>query len=124
MGADDPLVFADRRKKPVKIDHNVWIGHSAVILPGVHIGTGAVVGAGAVVSKHVAPYTIVAGVPAQPIRRRFSTQIQEALLRIGWWDWTHDQLEAALTDFRRLDIDAFIEKYDGAAPRIPTALRA
>jgi phosphonate metabolism protein (transferase hexapeptide repeat family) len=112
LGPDDPEVFTSRREQPVVIGHDVWIGHGAIILPGVRIGTGAVIGAGAVVSKNVSPYTIVAGVPATLLRQRFPRKIQEALLRIRWWDWSHDQLRKSLADFRNLDIRAFVEKYD------------
>ena len=111
MGEDDAEVFRDRRNRPVVIGHDVWIGHGAVVLPGVRIGTGAVVGAGAVVSKDVAPYTLVAGVPAKVIRRRFSRDIEQALLRIQWWHWSHEQLQQALSDFRNPDIRVFIDKY-------------
>ncbi|MEP3665757.1 MAG: chloramphenicol acetyltransferase, partial [Roseibium sp.] len=68
----------------------------------------------AVVSKDVAPYTIVGGVAAKPIKRRFTEAQEEALLGISWWDWNHDQLKARLPDFRLLSIDAFIEKYSEA----------
>jgi phosphonate metabolism protein (transferase hexapeptide repeat family) len=112
MGEDDPDVFSWRRSKPVTIGHDVWIGHGATILAGIQIGSGAVVGAGAVVTKDVAPYTIVAGVPAQPIRQRFPQAVQEALGRICWWHWSHEQLTQAMPDFRGWSIEAFIEKYD------------
>jgi hypothetical protein len=93
------------------IGHDVWIGHGATILAGVTVGTGAVVGAGAVVSKDVAPYTIVGGVPSHPIKERFPKAVQDGLLALGWWDWNHDKLAAALPDFRNLDADQFVEKY-------------
>jgi len=95
----------------VTIGHDVWIGHGVTVLPGVSIGTGAVIGAGAVVSKDVDPYTIVGGVPAKPLKRRFTVAQGDALQQIAWWDWSHDQLRVRLPDIRRLDIDAFIEKY-------------
>jgi phosphonate metabolism protein (transferase hexapeptide repeat family) len=112
MGRDDPSFFHWRRAHKVTLGHDVWIGHGAIILPGVTIGTGAAVGAGAVVSKDVPPFTIVAGVPARPIRQRFPRAVQEGLLRIGWWNWTHEQLCDALEDFRNLDAAAFVEKHE------------
>jgi phosphonate metabolism protein (transferase hexapeptide repeat family) len=112
LGEDDEAFFDWRRASPVAIGHDVWIGHGAIVLPGVTIGDGAVVGAGAVVSRDVAPYTIVAGVPAKPIRARFPADIAAALGRICWWDWDHDTLRARLGDFRTLDIAAFCARYD------------
>jgi phosphonate metabolism protein (transferase hexapeptide repeat family) len=111
-GASDEAEFFDwRRSFHVTIGHDVWIGHGATVLPGVTIGTGAVVGAGAVVSKDVAPFTIVGGVPAKPIRERFPKPVQDGLLALSWWDWTHDRLAGALEDFRHLDADAFVAKH-------------
>lgn len=69
------------------VGNDVWIGCGAVVCPGVTIGDGAIIGAGAVVTRNVEPYTIVGGVPARPIRKRFSDEIVEQLLTIKWWDW-------------------------------------
>jgi carbonic anhydrase/acetyltransferase-like protein (isoleucine patch superfamily) len=77
----------------------------------VTIGHGAVIAAGAVVTKDVAPYTIVAGLPATPIRKRFETPIAERLMEMAWWDWPHELLRERLPDFRSLPIEAFLEKY-------------
>jgi hypothetical protein len=110
---DDADFFAWRRSTPVTIGHDVWIGHGAIILPGRSIGTGAVVAGGAVVTKDIAPYTIVAGNPARPIRQRFPDAIAERLLALGWWDWDHARLRAALTDFGSLAVEAFLEKNGG-----------
>lgn len=114
LGADDQEFFQWRRGHGVSLGHDVWIGFGARILPGVGIGTGAVVGAGAVVTKDVPAFTIAAGVPAEPIRERFSSEVQEALLRIAWWDWEHDRLARAMADFRSQEIEAFVEMYDSA----------
>lgn len=107
----DQSFFEWRRENSVVIGHDVWLGHGATILPGVTIGNGAVIGAGAVVSKNVAPYTIVGGVPAKFIRERFAPTLAERMDALAWWDWPHDTLFEALTDFRSLEAEAFIEKY-------------
>ena len=111
FGEDEAEFFEWRKDHWVSVGHDVWIGHGVTVLAGVRIGTGAVVGAGAVVAKDVAPYSIVAGVPAREIKRRFTESQGAALLEIAWWDWSHDRFAAALGDFRTLPIDAFIEKY-------------
>jgi phosphonate metabolism protein (transferase hexapeptide repeat family) len=109
---DDSAFFDWRRAHKVIIGHDVWIGHSAILLPGVTIGTGAAIGAGAVVTKDVAPFTVVAGVPAKVIRRRVSEEAEAALMRIQWWNWSRQQLRAALHDFRVLNAVDFTRKYD------------
>ncbi len=108
---DDEEFVEWRRLAHVTIGHDVWIGHGAIVLAGVRVGTGAVIAAGAVVSHEVAPYTIVGGVPARPIRERFPRDIADALQRIAWWDWDRATLEARFDDFS-LDIEAFCSKYD------------
>jgi len=111
MGEDDAAFFEWRREHPVILGHDVWLGHAVLIMPGVTVGTGAVVGSGAVVTRDVAPYAMVAGVPAKPIKERFSRDIQDKLLALAWWDWEHESLAAAMDDFRNLNIYAFVEKY-------------
>jgi len=71
-----------------------------------------VVGAGAVVTKDVDPYAIVAGNPARVIRQRFPAAVARRLQRLAWWDWDHERLRAALPDFRQLSIESFLEKYE------------
>jgi phosphonate metabolism protein (transferase hexapeptide repeat family) len=110
--ADDAAFFDWRRSHHVDIGRDVWIGHGAIVLPGRRIGTGAVVAAGAVVTKDVAPYSVVAGNPARVIRQRFADGIAERLQALGWWDWSHDRLRAALPDFRTLPVEAFLEKFE------------
>ncbi len=115
MGADEAELFAWRRSKRVGLGHDVWIGHGATVMAGVTVATGAVVGAGAVVTTDVAPYTVVAGVPARPLRARLPAATAERLLALAWWDWPHQRLAAALTDFRTLDAEAFLERYEPGA---------
>ncbi|MGW2491399.1 CatB-related O-acetyltransferase [Streptomyces sp. NPDC001606] len=69
------------------IGNDVWIGYQALIMPGVRIGDGAIIAAGAVVTTDVEPYTVVGGNPARPIRRRYDDADIERLLRAAWWDW-------------------------------------
>ena len=76
----------------IVIGNDVWIGYEAVILSGVTIGDGAIIGTRAVVTKDVPPYTIVGGVPAKPIRKRFDEKVIEVLLKIKWWDWTEEKI--------------------------------
>jgi hypothetical protein len=104
--------FEKRASRRVTIGHDTWIGHNAQIKPEITIGHGAIVASGAVVTKDVAPFTIVAGVPATPMRERFDRKISERLIALSWWNWSHDQLRLALDDFRRLPISAFLEKYE------------
>ncbi|MBK1698538.1 chloramphenicol acetyltransferase [Rhodovibrio salinarum] len=113
LGEREEAFFDWRRDHPVTLGPDVWMGFGAVVLPGVTVGTGAVLAAGAVVTRDVAPYQIVGGTPAKPIGERFPADIADALQRIAWWDWPHEQLKSALPDFRALDVRAFIAKYGG-----------
>jgi chloramphenicol O-acetyltransferase type B len=78
------------------IGNDVWIGSEAIIMPGVTIGHGAVIGARALVTKNVEPYTIVGGNPAKPIRKRFADEDIALLLQMAWWDWPVDALSEAM----------------------------
>src|SRR3984893_15661264 len=112
---DEAEFFEWRKSHRVHIGHDVWIGHGAIVLPRRNIGTGAVIAAGAVVTKDVPAYTIVGGNPARPIRRRFPEAIADRLARLAWWDWDHETLRAALPDFRKLEIEDFLAKYEAAS---------
>ena len=74
------------------IGNDVWIGQNAVILPGVHIGDGAIIGANSVVGSDVEPYTIVAGNPAKVVRKRFDDELIDLLLSFRWWDKSIDEI--------------------------------
>lgn len=79
-------------KGDIVVGNDVWIGYEAILLSGVTIGDGAIIGTRAVVTQDVPPYTIVGGVPAKPIRRRFDDATIDALLALRWWDWPREKL--------------------------------
>jgi acetyltransferase-like isoleucine patch superfamily enzyme len=91
------------------IGNDVWIGLGAIVLSGISIGDGAVIGAGAVVSKSVLPYGVVAGNPAQVLRYRFDDETCKRLLRLQWWNWSDEEIEALRVSFMS-DISSFLEK--------------
>lgn len=111
--ADDAAFMALRASRRTVIGPDTWLGHGVIVKPEVTIGAGAVIASGAVVTKDVAPYMIVAGLPAQPLRPRFAPGIADRLMALAWWDWSHDRLRAALMDFRSLKAEAFLEKHHG-----------
>ena len=113
--SDDEAFFARRQSRIARIGHDTWIGHGAVIRPEVTVGHGAVVATGAVVTKDVAPYQIVAGVPAKPLKMRIDDDTASRLMALAWWDWDHATLRARLNDFRTLPILTFLEKFEYAA---------
>jgi virginiamycin A acetyltransferase len=82
------LLGAFEETRPTVIGNDCWIGAHAVIMGGVTVGDGAIVGAGAVVTRDVPPYAIVAGVPARLIRYRFSEEVIQQLLELRWWQYT------------------------------------
>ncbi len=80
--------------KTVEIGNDVWIGEGVCIISGVKIGDGSIIGAHAVVTGNVAPYSVVAGVPGRVIKKRFDDEMIEKLLEIKWWDWPDEKLES------------------------------
>ncbi|HAW46074.1 MAG TPA: chloramphenicol acetyltransferase [Roseovarius sp.] len=109
---DDDDWFARRRARVARIGHDTWIGHNAQVKPEVRVGHGAVVAAGAVVTRDVAPYTVVAGVPAKPLRARLAPELAERMIALAWWDWDHARLRAALGDFRALTAEEFLDRHE------------
>ena len=91
-------------KGDIIIGNDVWIGYEAVILSGVTVGDGAIIGTRAVVTKDVPPYTIVGGVPAKPIKKRFSEDTIVSLLKIKWWDWPKEKITNNLSAIQSGDI--------------------
>ena len=95
-------------KGDIVIGNDVWIGYEAVILSGVTIGDGAIVGARAVVTKDVPPYTIVGGVPARSIRRRFDEETIKKLEALRWWDWDEERIKRSIPAIQSGDIEALL----------------
>ena len=83
-------------KGDIIIGNDVWIGYEAIIMAGVHVGNGAIIAAHAVVTKDVQPYTIVGGVPARPIRKRFNEEIIQELEKLKWWNWPIEKIRRCL----------------------------
>jgi virginiamycin A acetyltransferase len=104
------LPISKSSKSYITIGNDVWVGARAIILTNVTIGDGAIIGAGAVVTHDIPPYSIAAGVPAKIIRSRFSHDQIEKLLKIAWWNWERKKV-ASNIDLLRGDVDAFINKF-------------
>ena len=94
------IILTLKVQKKVIIGNDVWIGSHALILGGVKIGDGAVIGAGAVVTKDVPPYAVVGGVPARIIKYRFSQEIIDKLLEIKWWNLPENILKENIKLFQ------------------------
>ncbi len=98
-------------KGDIVIGNDVWIGYEAVIMSGVHIGDGAIIGTRAVVTKDVEPYTIVGGLPAKPIRKRYSQDTILKLEELRWWDLPYEQIKRLLPAVKSGDIAVLEETY-------------
>ncbi len=79
-------------KGDTTVGNDVWIGHKATIMAGVTIGDGAIIAAHSLVTKEVAPYSIVGGNPAREIRKRFTEDQIKKLLEIQWWNWNIEKI--------------------------------
>ena len=88
------------KKGDIVIGNDVWIGYEAVILSGVTVGDGAIIGTRAVVTKDVPPYTIVGGVPAKCIRKRFDEETVTKLMELKWWEWSDKKIKENLSDIQ------------------------
>ena len=92
-------------KGDIVVGNDVWIGYEAVIMPGVTIGDGAIIGTRAVVTKDIAPYTVVGGVPAKPIRKRFPDETIQSLLEVKWWEWSEERIRENIEAIQSGNID-------------------
>ncbi|NFT06198.1 CatB-related O-acetyltransferase [Clostridium botulinum] len=95
-------------KGNIVIGNDVWIGYDAIIMPGVKIGDGAIIGTRAIVTNDVPPYTIVGGIPAKVIKKRFSDDIILKLLKIKWWDWPNEKIKANIKHIQSGNIDKLV----------------
>lgn len=100
------LASAWDNKGDIIIGNDVWIGYDAVIMAGVTIGDGAIIGTRAVVTKDVAPYSIVGGVPAREIRKRFAPEVIERLRELKWWNWPEEKIRKAIPAIQAGDVEA------------------
>ncbi len=96
-------------KGNIIIGNDVWIGYGAVILSGVTVGDGAIIGARAVVTKDVPPYTIVGGVPARQIRKRFDDETIKKLLTLQWWNWDYEKIRKNIPAIQSGDIESLLK---------------
>ena len=105
------LASAWDNKGDIIVGNDVWIGYDAIIMAGVTIGDGAIIGTRAVVTKDVAPYSIVGGVPAREIRKRFAPEVVERLRELQWWDWPEEKIRKAIPAIQAGDVET-LEKFN------------
>jgi acetyltransferase-like isoleucine patch superfamily enzyme len=109
---EEPVV-----RGPITIGADVWIGRDALVNGGVTISPGAVIAARAVVTKDVAPYEIVGGVPARHIGWRFDEEVREGLLRVAWWEWPVEDVFAHVSQIQSRDVAGFVARHGGFADK-------
>ncbi|NMS88803.1 CatB-related O-acetyltransferase [Clostridioides difficile] len=95
-------------KGDIVIGNDVWIGYDSIIMSGVHIGDGAIIGTRAVVTNDVPPYSIVGGIPAKVIKKRFSDNTILKLLEIKWWNWPYKKIQSNIQYIQSGDIDKLV----------------
>ena len=113
INSDDSDVKAMREDTQTTIGHDVWIGQGVVIMPNVHVHSGAIIGAHSVVTRDVPAFAVVAGNPAKVMRYRFDEETIEKLLSIAWWDWDETLIKQRISDF--CHIKKFVAKYYSSA---------
>lgn len=95
-------------KGDIVIGNDVWIGYDAIIMSGVKIGDGAIIGTRAIVTNDVPPYTIVGGIPAKIIKKRFNDDIILKLLKVKWWNWPYEKIQANIKHIQSGNIDKLV----------------
>jgi len=101
--------YKTKSKGKITIGNDVWIGYGVTILSGVNIGDGAVIGACALVNKNVEPYSIVGGVPAKIIRKRFDDETIKKLLKIKWWNWSDEKIQKDIETLNSNNLKEFLK---------------
>lgn len=97
-------------KGDIIIGNDVWIGYEAIIMQGVTIGDGAIIGTRAVVTKDVSPYTVVGGVPAKPIKKRFDDETIQKLEELQWWDWPDEKVKEKVLDIQSGNLSELLKE--------------
>ncbi|ADE85848.1 CatB-related O-acetyltransferase [Rhodobacter capsulatus] len=113
-GAERPAGY--ERDLSVVIGSDVWIGRDTIIQAGVRIGHGAVIGTRALVTSDIEPYTIAAGIPAKPLRKRFTDEQIARFLALKWWTWEEERIRKVLRQFATRDIDWALDALEAVAP--------
>lgn len=109
ISMDNEEIVNSREKQSVIIGNDVWIGQGVIIMDNIRIGNGSIIGAHAVVTKDVEPYSVLVGNPAKIIRYRFSKEKIDNLLSINWWNWEKSKIKENIEDFKH--IEDFIKKH-------------